>query len=147
MNYKVIGESNVLISLDKDDYVNKSIKAMFDSEKFKFGWISGIGAVYNIEIAYYDIRNKKYIKKCLKNEYELLSLKGNVTFLDRGYFVHTHVALSDRNFKSFGGHLFEAQVSAACEIKIDILNHSINREFSKDIGLNLWCIGNGNSYN
>ena len=145
MNYKIVDNRIALISLDKDEYINQSIKTMFDMEKIKFGWISGIGAVYNIEIAYYDIQNKRYIKKFLKDEYELLSLKGNVAFLDKDYFVHTHVALSDKDFKSFGGHLFDAQVSAACEIKADLLNYSLSRKFSKDIGLNLWCIENGNS--
>ena len=147
MNYKIIDNRIVLMSLNRNDYINKSIKSMFDLEQFKFGWIEGIGAVYNIEIAYYDIRNKKYIKKCLKDDYELISLKGNITFLSDDYFVHTHVVLSDREFKSFGGHLCDAQASAACEIKIDILDSPIKRNFSKDIGLNLWCIENGNSQN
>jgi len=65
---------------------------------------------------------------------------GNVTFVDDDYFIHTHVNLSAKNFKSFGGHLFEAQISLTGEFKIDILDCRIDRCFSNEIGLNLWSI-------
>ena len=85
-------------------------------------------------------KEKKYIKKNLREEHELLSIMGNVSFVDNEHFVHSHVVLADRDYKSFGGHLFDAQISATGEFKIDLLNCEVSRNFSKEIGLNLWCI-------
>ena len=139
MNYKIINKS-ILLSLDRDEYINSSIKNIFKKEEFEFGWIRGIGAVRNIEIGFYDLESKQYVKKKIKEEHELLSMMGNVTFVDDDYFIHAHVNLSGKSFKSFGGHLFEAQISLTGEFKIDILDCRINRRFSNEIGLNLWSI-------
>jgi len=42
-----------------------------------------------------------------------------------------------RNIKFFGGHLNEAVVSATCEVIIEKIEGSIEREFDKETGLNL----------
>ena len=139
MNYRIVNKS-ILLSLDKDEYINSSIKKIFKKEDFKFGWVSGIGAVCNIEIGFYDIKTKEYVRKKIKEDHELLSMMGNITFVDNDYFVHTHVNLGAENFKSFGGHLFEAQISLTGEFKIDVLDWRIDRSFSNEIGLNLWSI-------
>ena len=94
------------------------------------------------------ILNKKdYMKKRFSGEYELTSLTGNVSFLNEKYFVHTHITICDNNFKSFGGHLFDAKVSATGEFKITLFDDKINREFSEKIGLNLWCLYNESNNN
>ena len=141
MNYKII-DNTIILSLDKNDFINESIKRIFKQEKLSFGWISGIGAIYNIEIGYYDIECKEYVKKKIKEEHELLSITGNITFLNSEYFVHTHVSISDKKFNAFGGHLFDAQIAAAGEFKISLFDCNIDRKLSSDIGLNLWCIKN-----
>ena len=142
MNYEILNKNTLLLSLDKGDYINKSIKDIFVKENFNSGWISGIGAIYNIEIGYYDVTSKKYCKKNFTEEHEMTSLIGNVTFVDSEHFVHTHITISDIECNSFGGHLFDAQIAAAGEFKIDLIDRKINRKYSEEIGLNLWCINN-----
>ena len=142
MNYQIINKNLMIVSLDKNDFINKSIKDIFVKEKLNSGWVSGIGAVCNAEIGYYDINIKQYFKKKYLEEYELTSLNGNITFVDSEYFVHTHVTLSDNEFNCFGGHLFDAQIAAAGEFKVDLISNLINRKFCKNIGLNLWCLDN-----
>ena len=132
----------MIVSLDKGEFINKSIKDIFVKEKLLSGWVSGIGAVCNVEIGYYDVSIKKYFKKKYKKEYELISLNGNITFVDSKHFVHTHATLSDKEFNCFGGHLFDAQIAAAGEFKLDLISESIHRKFSQSIGLNLWSLDN-----
>ena len=143
MNYRII-DKIMLLSLKKDEYINDSIKSVFEKENLKFGWVSGIGAIHNIEIGCYDLKTKQYIRKKIKEEHELVSIMGNVTLINSQYFVHTHLALSNQKFESFGGHLFDAQISATGEFKIDIIDSKIGRKFSNEIGLNLWCLENEN---
>ena len=141
MKYRII-DNTILLSLKKNEYINSSIKGIFKDNNLKFGWISGIGAVHNIELGFYDLDSKQYLRKIIKEEHELLSLTGNVTFVDDEYFVHNHISIGNRNFQSFGGHLFEGQISLTGEFKIDILSEKVDRKFSNEIGLNLWCIYN-----
>ena len=139
MKYKLLDEGKIILSLDRHDYINKSIKDLFVKQNLKSGWISGIGAIYNVELGYYDLKLKEYVKKNFADEYELTSLSGNVTFINSEHFVHTHITMSDTEFKCLGGHLFDAQIYAAGEFMIDLIGKKINREYSTEIGLNLWC--------
>ena len=118
---------------------------MFFKKSLKSGWVSGIGAIYNIEIGYYDVVKKKYLKKVFEEEHELTSLVGNVSFVKLEHFVHSHITISNAECNSFGGHLFDAQIAAAGEFKIDLIHEKINRKYSNQIGLNLWCLNNENN--
>ena len=145
MKYQLLNKEKAILSLNKGEYINKSIKDLFESERLGFGWVSGIGAIYNIEIGYYDLKKKEYFKKKYTKEHELVSLMGNVSFLDSDYFVHTHIVISDEDCNSFGGHLFDAQIAVTGEFKIDLADFRVERKYSSEIGLNLWCLDNGNN--
>ena len=144
MNYKII-DKTILLSLEKDAFINKSIKKIFEEEDLRFGWISGLGAIHNVHLGYYDTELKKYIDKIFEKDYELLSITGNVSYLKSEYFVHTHISMSNQDFKAYGGHLFDAQIAAAGEFRISLLDCKIDRKLSTNIGLNLWCIENENN--
>ena len=139
MKYRKV-KNSILLSLEQGDYINQSILKVFNSEKLQFGWISGLGAVYDIELGYYDLEEKKYIKRKVFEDHEIVSLTGNVTFVDNEHFVHTHIVISDSKFQTLGGHLFDAKTSATGELKIDFFDIKIDRKFSNKIGLNLWCL-------
>ena len=146
MNYKKT-KNYIALSLQSDEYINESIKKVFIEEGLKSGWIEGLGAVYDIELGYYDLNKKDYIKKRFEGEYEITSLVGNVAFLDNECFVHTHTTICDSNFQAFGGHLFDAKISATGEFKITLFDTKIKRAFSDEIGLNLWCLHDENCKN
>ena len=58
---------------------------------------------------------------------------------DNKQFSHTHITFSDKNFRVFGGHLFDATITAAGEFFILKNDYSLKRKFNKDVGLALWC--------
>ena len=107
---------------------------------FPKGSIHQETAISDVEIAYYDIDEKVYVKKVYEEDYELLTLTGNVSLLDNKPFIHTHVSFSDTKFKAYGGHLFDAKVIAACELLILVSNYKLHRNLNCNIGLSLWDI-------
>ena len=139
MNYKK--ENNkIFISIDKGELVNQKLLEVAQQENLTSGWINGLGAISSIEIGYWDIEKKIYEKQKFNNDYELLSLIGNVSLVDNKPFVHTHISFSDTSFKVFGGHLFDAEVIAAAEFCIFTSNYHLHRKLNCDIGLSLWDI-------
>ena len=130
------------ISLDKDEYINASLLDISNNQEIKSGWISGVGAIYDIEIGYYDVDKKEYLKKKFPDDYELLSLSGNLSMKEGVKFIHTHITFSNTDFKVFGGHLFDAKIAAAGEFMIDSSEIEITRKYNSDIGLHLWCMNN-----
>ena len=139
MNYKKIHDK-IFISIDKGELVNEKLLEVAEKENLKSGWINGLGAISNIEVAYYDIEQKIYEKQNFDDHYELLSLIGNVSLVDNKPFIHTHISFSDTKFKVFGGHLFDAEVIAAAEFCIFMSDYHLHRKLNCNIGLNLWDI-------
>ena len=139
MNYKRV-DDKIFISVDKGEYINQKLLEIAECESLTSGWISGLGAISDVEVAYYEIDEKVYVKKNYKDDYELLSLTGNVTLLNQKPFIHTHISFSDTKFNAYGGHLFDAKVIAACELLILCSPYTINRKLNCNIGLSLWDI-------
>ena len=134
-------ESNkYYITLNKDEYVNDSLLSIVNSQNIKSGWINGVGAIYDIEVGYFDVEKKDYVRKKFPGDYELLSLSGNVSVKEGHKFIHTHITFSDIEFNVFGGHLFDAKIAAAGEFLIDSCNFEIKRKYNTNIGLHLWCM-------
>ena len=53
-------------------------------------------------------------------------------------YLHLHIAAGDEEGLVHGGHLNRAIISATAEIQIQVIDGEIGREFSEEIGLNLF---------
>lgn len=139
MKHKKV-DDKIYVSVDKGEFINEKLLEVAQLENLKSGWINGLGAISDVEIGYWDIEEKKYVKQKFNKDYELISLIGNITLLDNESFIHTHISFSDTEFKVFGGHMFDAKVIAAAEFCIFLSNYDLHRKLSCEIGLSLWDI-------
>ena len=139
MNFR-IDHSLVYMTLAKGDYINRTFESFAEIKGVGCAWLNGIGALENPEIGYYSINDKSYHRKHFKGEFELTSLIGNITMKEGKPFAHTHITFSDSNYKVFGGHLFDAKITAAGEFLMQLGNDKIIREMNYGIGLPLWCL-------
>ncbi len=139
MNFR-IDNSRVLMTLAKGDYINRTFESFAVIKGVECAWLNGIGALENPEIGYYSIDDKSYHRKHFKGEFELTSLIGNITMKEGKPFAHTHITFSDTNYKVFGGHLFDAKITAAGEFLMQLGNDKIIRKINHEIGLPLWCL-------
>ena len=133
-------DDKIFVSIDKGELVNQSLLNVAEKEGLNSGWVNGLGAISNIEIGYWDIEEKIYVKKTFDEDYELLSLIGNVSLVDNKPFIHTHISFSDTKFRVYGGHLFDAKVIAAAEFCIFTSEYHLHRKLNCNIGLSLWDI-------
>ena len=139
MNFR-IDNSQVFMTLEKGDYINRTFESFAEIKGVGCAWLNGIGALENPEIGYYSISDKSYHRKHFNGEFELTSLIGNITIKEGKPFAHTHITFSDTNYKVFGGHLFDAKITAAGEFFMQLGNDKISREMNHEIGLPLWCL-------
>ena len=135
-----IDQSRAYMTLAKGDNINKMFESFAEVKGIGYAWLNGIGALENPEIGYYSLEDKAYHRKTFKGEYELTSLIGNITLKEGKPFSHTHITFSDTEFKVFGGHLFNANITAAGEFIMQYGSDEINREMNTKIGLPLWCL-------
>ena len=128
------------MTLAKGDYINQTFESFAEIKGVGCAWLNGIGALENPEIGYYSINDKLYHRKHFNGEFELTSLIGNITMKEGKPFAHTHITFSDTNYKVFGGHLFDAKITAAGEFIMQLGNDNITRKMNHGIGLPLWCL-------
>ena len=133
-------KSRAYMTLAKGDNINKTFESFAEVKGVGCAWLNGIGALENPEIGYYSLEDKSYHRKTFKGEYELTSLIGNISLKEGKPFSHTHITFSDTEFRVFGGHLFNANITAAGEFIMQFGSDEINREINTEIGLPLWCL-------
>lgn len=124
-----------IFSLKKGDPIVETLTKKFESLDV-CGYFSAIGAVSWAKLKIYNLDEKEYYDKELEGSFEVCNLTGIVAKLDGKTVIHPHIALSDKDFKVFGGHLEEARVSATLEVCF-FENEEIEREYNEEIGLNL----------
>ncbi|TFB09261.1 DNA-binding protein [Candidatus Atribacteria bacterium MT.SAG.1] len=136
MKFKKFGNKWV-IRIDKGEEVIQTIKKVCGDNKIKLGSISGIGAANKVTIGLFDTKAKEYHSQELIGDYEITNLSGNISTMDGEIYLHLHIGLSDSKYNAYGGHLTSAVISGTGEIIIEEINGEIEREFNKEVGLNL----------
>ena len=135
-----IDKSRAYMTLAKGENINKTFESFAEVKGIGCAWLNGIGALENPEIGYYSLEDKSYNRKTFKGEFELTSLIGNISLKEGKPFSHTHITFSDTEFRVFGGHLFNANITAAGEFIMQFGSDELNREMNSGIGLPLWCL-------
>jgi len=126
-----------LVRLDYGKDLVDQLSSFLEKEGVQTAYVSGIGAVKNAEIGYYDQKKKEYVKRRVEEELEILSLSGNVSLKDGRPYPHIHVVLG-KDGNVYAGHLFSAEVFA-CEIFLLVLDGEVAvRDFDSLTGLFLW---------
>lgn len=136
MEYTRYG-SKLLIRLDPGEEIVESMTTVCNKENIQLGIVSGIGAVNKATVGLFNPVTKEYFSTTMEKDFEVTNLTGNVAQMNGEVYLHLHATLADLDHNAFGGHLNAATVSATAEIWIDIVDGSVDREFSETIGLNL----------
>ncbi len=136
MKHRKINDGYI-IRLMRGEKIITSLMRLAKEENIGYGTISGIGAIKNTELGYYDLEKKGYVKKVFENEAELINITGSISWFEDTPVIHTHVAITGIDFLPHAGHLFEAEVAVTVEIFLDVKNIKIFRKKDPQIGLNL----------
>jgi predicted DNA-binding protein with PD1-like motif len=117
--------------------VMKGLLAFARKHKLVAGHLTGIGAVSDAVIGYFDPQTKSYWRLHEKGQAEILSLTGNLDLYDNQPFLHVHVALGRSDGSARGGHLFEATVRPTVELVLTAYSKPVRRKVDPETGLPL----------
>ena len=131
-------DDGYFLYFDRGEKILESIKRFVQENEIPSGVLSGVGAVMNTRLGFYHLDRKKYDERLFRDEAELVSLLGNVSWFDGQPVIHCHVCIGDTEFRAMAGHLFEADVAVTVEIFLAVKGERIVRKFRPDVGLNLW---------
>lgn len=130
-------DEGYMIRLERGEEVLQTVTTFAVENCITAGIITGLGAADKIRVGYFDLHSRDYPEKTFSGELEILALNGNLSWIGDQPMVHMHVVFSDENMNALGGHLFEARISATCEIYLKVFSRKLERKRDEETGLNL----------
>ena len=137
MEYKRFNNT-IVARLDRGEEILTEIEKIAKAESIKLAKVSAIGAVNDFTVGVYDVDKKEYKANSFTGDFELLSLLGNIYTMNGEYYCHLHMSAGNEKGEVFGGHLNRAVISVTCEMFIDIIDGTVDREHDDSIGINLF---------
>jgi hypothetical protein len=101
------------------------------------GHLTGIGAVSDAIIGYFDPQQNVYPRHHESGQAEVLSLTGNLALNDNEPFFHVRIALGRRDGSARGGHLLAATVRPTVEMVLTAYAKPVRRKIDPETGLPL----------
>lgn len=126
----------IVVKLQRDEEVLPSLVKAMEEWGVPSGLVvSGIGALKEFELGWFDPETRRYERRSFESSHELLSLQGTVT-LEAEPPIHVHCSLSNERHELVGGHLFSGKVSVLAEVALQALEEvRLTRELNPETGL------------
>lgn len=137
MDYRRFGDK-IIARIDRGEEILEKVKEIALKENIKLAGISALGATNGFTVGVYNVDEKKYYANEFKGSYEIVSLTGTINTMNGEFYTHIHMSAGNDKGEVFGGHLNKAMVSATCEMVIDIIDGSVDRNYDEEIGLNIF---------
>lgn len=130
-------EGGFLVRLERGEELIQSLARLMRDEEIGSGAVTGLGAVSDARLGFYQLSTKGYIDRSFQGEFEVVGLTGTMSWHDGEPFPHVHLLLSDEEFQAVGGHCFEARASATLEVFVRAFDERVERKVEEEIGLHL----------
>jgi uncharacterized protein len=110
------GQRTFVIVLAAGDEVVDSLSSFALKERITAAQITGIGALSDVELNYFDWDKKAYQKIAVEEQVEVASLLGDVALAPDGTpTLHLHIVVGRRDGTALAGHLGKAHVRPTLE--------------------------------
>lgn len=131
-------QNTILARIDRGEEILEQLKNICLKENIRLASVSALGAVREFTAGVFLTGPKEYKANHFEGNFEIVSLTGTVNTMDGEYYAHLHMSAGDDTGHVFGGHLNSAVISATCEMTIQIIDGTLDRKYSEEIGLNLY---------
>ena len=138
MEYRQFGD-DYIIRMERGENILADIKEVCQREKITLGSLQGIGALGEVTIGVFDREQFKYLSETYKGDFEIASCLGNISTQEGENYLHIHIVVGNvHDGKVYAGHLSKGIISLTGEFVIHKINGIVEREYSKEVGLNLY---------
>jgi uncharacterized protein len=111
------GQRTFAVVLETGDEAMGCLQTFVEKERIAAAQLTGIGALSDARLNYFDWDTKKYQPIPVAEQVEVASLVGDVALSPEGKpALHIHVVLGRRNGSALAGHLAEAHVRPTLEV-------------------------------
>ena len=137
MEYRRFGDT-VVARIDKGEEIVEKVMELVSRERIALASVRALGAVNRFTAGVFKTEEKEYLSNEFQGSFEIVSLTGTVNTMEGRPYCHLHISAGNEKGEVFGGHLNRAEVSATCELVMQVIDGQVDRRFDPDIGLNLF---------
>lgn len=130
-------EQSRMIVLKKGEDLHATLQSLAMNSGWQGAWMQGLGGAALVTLGFFDPVKKQYQWKTVTGQHEILSLQGNLAWVDGKPFWHIHGTFSGPDYAVVGGHVKDLLVGLTCEVAITPLETPFTRVFDDDTGLKL----------
>ena len=127
-----------VVSIDNHQEITQALTKFCEENHVQSGSITGIGAINEMTLRFFDPYTKQYVDKQFTEQMEIANLTGNISTLNGQTYLHLHIVAGRSDYSTLGGHLLCAHLSGAGEFVIEDYGTKLEREYSEEIGLNVY---------
>lgn len=131
-------EDTYFLNISNHQELTQALNEFCNAEKIGAGIISGLGAVKEVTLRFFDPATKEYVDKTFTEQMEISNLVGTVSSKDGQVYLHLHITLGRADYTCLSGHLMTATIHGAGEIVIQKKQGVLHRKFDEETGLNLF---------
>lgn len=130
-------ENTYFLSIENHQDLTEAFETFCEEQEIKVGTITGIGAVKEVTLRFFDPKTKEYEDKTFNEQMEISNLTGNITRKDGDVYLHMHITLGRKDYTALAGHLLTCIIHGAGEFVIQKIDGDVGRIYDEDCGLNL----------
>lgn len=131
------GRRQFALVYDKGDEICSRILDFARELNVSGASFTGIGALSEVTLGYFDPEQKKYLEISIREQVEVLSLAGNIALKDGEPKLHAHIVVGKRDGSAHGGHLLRGKVWPTLELVLQETPGYLRRSLDDETGLAL----------
>jgi len=131
-------ENNYIVSIKDQSSIVQALNDFVLNQNIKSGQVTGIGAVSEATLRFFDFSTKDYVDKKFDEQMEVTNISGNVSVAENKPLLHLHITLGRQDYSAIAGHLQDAKIRGAGEFFFYPIEIPVFKTKNEDIGINLY---------
>ena len=127
-----------IVSLKNHSSIVETLTDFVQQQNIQAGEVTGIGAVSEASLRFFNPSTKNYVDKTFKEQMEVTNISGNVAEIEGKLALHLHITLGREDYTALAGHLLEATVQGAAEFILYPLNTRVVKKKDQEVGINFY---------
>jgi predicted DNA-binding protein with PD1-like motif len=127
-----------IVSVSNHSNIVETLTNFVQDQNIQAGEVTGIGAVSEATLRFFNPSTKNYVDKAFKEQMEVTNISGNVSEIEGKLTLHLHITLGREDYTALAGHLLEAKVQGAAEFILYPLNTRVIKRKDQEAGINFY---------
>lgn len=127
-----------IVSVSNHSNIVETLTNFVQDQNIQAGEVTGIGAVSEATLRFFNPSTKNYVDKAFKEQMEVTNISGNVSEIEGKLTLHLHITLGREDYTALAGHLLEAKVQGAAEFILYPLNTKVIKRKDQEAGINFY---------